>query len=46
MLSMLRQNWDIQTRTTIYLANKFNIKKSLDDYKKILITNKWKKWIY
>ena len=37
----------IQTRTTIYFANKFNIKKSLDNYKKLVLGgNKWKKWIY
>lgn len=37
----------IQTKSTIYLANMFNIQKSLKDYKKkILNSKKWEKWIY
>lgn len=37
----------LQTKSTLYLANKFNIRKSLIDYKKkVLISKKWEKWTY
>ena len=37
----------IQTRTTLFLANKFGIKEDLNNYKKLVLGGKkWKKWIY
>ena len=37
----------IQTWTTLFLANKFGIKKTLNNYKKLVLNQKkWKKWVY
>tara|TARA_B100000242_G_C43048900_1_gene489838 strand:- start:2316 stop:3329 length:1014 start_codon:yes stop_codon:yes gene_type:complete len=37
----------LQTKTTIYLADKFNIKRLLFNYKDLVLkSKKWQKWIY